>query len=54
MENRYRSRKWLITAGTVAFAAYALWEGRLDSKDFAVIAVAGVAAYNIANGWGKT
>lgn len=49
MDDKFRSRKFLIVAGTLAFSGLALLIGKLEGAHFATIAVVCVGAYAASN-----
>lgn len=50
VENRYRSRKFLITISGVAVAALFAYLGKL-TPDLSNVILAAIASYNMANAW---
>ena len=49
-ENKYRSRKFLITVGCVAIGCVFAYMSKLDSN-LSNLLLAAMASYNIANAW---
>ena len=49
MDEKFRSRKFLIVAVTLAFSGITLLAGKLDGADFATIAIVCVGAYAASN-----
>ena len=49
MDTKFRSRKFLIVAGTLSCSFIALIFGQLDSASFATVAVVCVGAYTASN-----
>lgn len=49
MDDKYRSRKFILTAGAQVFSSIALANGWLSGGDFTQITMVTVGAYNAAN-----
>lgn len=49
MDSKFRSRKFIITAGVQVFSCIALANGWLSGVDFTQISMVTVGAYNAAN-----
>ena len=49
VDNKFRSRKFILTLGVFAVSVGLLLYGVLNSKDFSTIAISVVGAYSLAN-----
>lgn len=50
MDEKYRSRKFMVTVGGTLLAAALAWAGKLTPEMSNVI-LAAIASYNVANAW---
>jgi len=48
-DDKFRSRKWQLSAGTQVFSTIALVFGWLDGADYSAITQANIVAYSFAN-----
>ena len=48
-DEKFRSRKFLIVAGTLLFSSFALLIGQLEGAHYAAIVTVCVGAYSLAN-----
>jgi hypothetical protein len=49
--SKFSSRKFLLTAGINVIGAVGLFLSLVESGDWATVAAASIAAYNLANGY---
>jgi hypothetical protein len=49
--SKWASRKFVITSAINVISAFALFAGKIEGGDWAMVATASITAYNLANGY---